>query len=174
MTSDVLRLMRESGCIQLNYGLESGSERVLTDMGKRFSPGIAEEVIRNTHRNSIICAVNLVVGFPTERRSDFSETIAFVRKNRAYIHHVATAFVGCRIDHGSFLERHQDRFGLAASDVERWETRDGQNTYRERVDRFRELCEACIEMDLPIGAHGRWIRNSENLADVLKEISFSY
>ncbi|MCX5794241.1 MAG: radical SAM protein [Elusimicrobia bacterium] len=172
MTFAVLRLLREGGCIQLNYGLESGSERVLADMGKRFSLEVAEEVIRNTHLNSIICAVNLVIGFPTERRADFAQTIAFVKRNRAHIHHVATAFVGCRIEKGSFLDRHQERFGLTSCDVERWETRDGQNTYRERVDRFRELCEACIEMGLPVGAHGRWIRNSKNLADVLEEISF--
>ncbi|MBU1863775.1 MAG: B12-binding domain-containing radical SAM protein [Candidatus Omnitrophica bacterium] len=85
MTQNLFIKMKKAGCYLLDYGLESGSDIVLKKMNKRYTVGVAQDVIRMTHGAGIITAVNIVLGFPGEREHEFKETCKFIERNRKFI-----------------------------------------------------------------------------------------
>lgn len=77
---DMLKLMKEAGCVGVEYGFESGSQRVLTLMNKRST---VEENLRAaslTREARMRFQANIIVGYPGETREDFEETIKFLRR----------------------------------------------------------------------------------------------
>ncbi|MBD3313415.1 radical SAM protein [Candidatus Woesearchaeota archaeon] len=91
MTEELLKIMKQAGCIYLNFGIESGSNKVLRDMGKKFRREDAERLIRITHKAGIGVVTNWIVGYPTETKEDFQQTIDFLVRNKEYIDFAAPA-----------------------------------------------------------------------------------
>jgi len=85
MTAGRLEKMRKAGFYRLEYGVESGSNRILKKMRKIFTAQQAQEVVRATHLARIDTVVYLMVGFPGETDSDFEATRQFLRENANYI-----------------------------------------------------------------------------------------
>jgi hypothetical protein len=170
MADDLLALMARAGCVQLDYGLETGSDRLLADMNKPITAARAEKVLAGSRRHEIRTSVNIVLGYPTETDDDFEKTLAFVRRNRDSITRISLAFPGCRINPGSFLHTNRARFGIRWADPLGWEAGEG-NDFRARIARLRRFCETCIELDLEVGLHGRLVRTPTNLKDLLEELT---
>ncbi len=74
---ELARLMRRSGCYQVNVGIESGSQEIL----KRVKKGIRLEQVRKSVRmlrDANIEVVGLfIIGFPNESRVEIEETVDF-------------------------------------------------------------------------------------------------
>lgn len=85
MTDDLLRILRRSGCTRLWYGLESGSQMVLTDMRKYAEMDSIARIFRSTHEAGILTTCFLIVGYPTETEREFQQTLEFLCRNAAYI-----------------------------------------------------------------------------------------
>ncbi|KJU83434.1 Radical SAM domain protein, partial [Candidatus Magnetobacterium bavaricum] len=100
MTPEVLRKMKQAGFYGINYGLESGSDKVIADMKKGFDAALACRVLRDTHEAGIRAVVNFIVGYPAEDEIAFAETLEFLRQNAKYISAVNTVS-HCRINKGS-------------------------------------------------------------------------
>lgn len=82
VTEDLLRLMKEAGCVGIEYGFESGSQRVLDLMNKRQE---IEEGLRAAHltrRAGLRFQANIITGYPGERAEDFKATIRFIKRIR--------------------------------------------------------------------------------------------
>jgi radical SAM superfamily enzyme YgiQ (UPF0313 family) len=77
---DILELMRDSGCYQLNYGLESASQRILDNVGKKQDVEEAEEAITRTSDIGIHASNNLIFGLPGETKQTMEETLRFTRR----------------------------------------------------------------------------------------------
>ncbi|MDX6768440.1 MAG: radical SAM protein [Elusimicrobiota bacterium] len=139
MTPALLRRMRHAGCVQLRYGFESASQRVLDSMQKKVDMRDAEAVIRDTHRAGIGVFLYTLVGFPTEHEEDFRMTLDFIERNAAYIDTVGTS--ACEVQKGSHLDAHPELYGLKLplEDRLRWETADGANTYEVRQERMERM-----------------------------------
>ena len=78
VNEEILRLMFESGCYQLNFSLESGSPNTLKRMKRRTSilkSVEALEIAREIGFDEIIS--NFVVGFPGDTWDDVRETFGF-------------------------------------------------------------------------------------------------
>jgi anaerobic magnesium-protoporphyrin IX monomethyl ester cyclase len=75
LDAEVLQLMAETGCMNMTYAPESGSERMLADIKKKVKLPRMYESIRHAKRNGIFVKCNLIVGFPRERRSDMLKTV---------------------------------------------------------------------------------------------------
>ncbi len=71
-----------SGCIMLNYGIESGSQKVLNDMNKGVTIEEMEQNFKDGKSVGIWAATNWIIGFPTEQFQDFSDTMTFLWRNR--------------------------------------------------------------------------------------------
>ena len=80
-SEELLDVMRRAGCVQIDFGLESGDPDLLRGMGK---PGttleIAEESIRKVREAGLAVHVHLIVGLPEETWSSVYNTLVFLRR----------------------------------------------------------------------------------------------
>lgn len=74
--------LADSGCTFLNYGVESGSQRVLDDMDKRVKVHEMEQNFKDGKEVGIGAMTNWIVAFPTEDYQDFADTLTFIWRNR--------------------------------------------------------------------------------------------
>lgn len=74
--------LADSGCLFLNYGFESGSDKVLEDINKKCKREDIEQNLRDSSSVGIMSASNWIVGFPTETIQDLYETLTLAWRNR--------------------------------------------------------------------------------------------
>jgi hypothetical protein len=74
---DFCRALRASGCVMLQLGLESGSDRVLDHMGKGITTRMSSTVLRNLHDAGIATYVYLLFGTPWETENEARMTLDF-------------------------------------------------------------------------------------------------
>jgi radical SAM superfamily enzyme YgiQ (UPF0313 family)/glycosyltransferase involved in cell wall biosynthesis len=80
ITEELLLLMKRSGCIGVEYGFESGSQRILDLMNKRLKVEEGLKAACLTRKAGLRFQANIIVGYPGERQKDFSDTISFIKK----------------------------------------------------------------------------------------------
>lgn len=76
---ELLRLMKDAGCVGVEYGFESGSQRILTLMNKRTTIAQNFRAANLTKKVRLRYQANIIVGFPGETEKDFKETISFLK-----------------------------------------------------------------------------------------------
>lgn len=77
---DMLKLMRQAGCWQISYGVETGSQRLLNLINKGVTLSQVENAFRMTKKVGISIRGFFMLGLPTETREESLETIAFAKK----------------------------------------------------------------------------------------------
>jgi len=86
----VLRAMYRSGCRNVSYAPESGSERTLHAIKKKVKLGRLEESMRAAARVGLNVKANILIGFPDECESDLRDTLRFIlRMARLGVHDVS-------------------------------------------------------------------------------------
>jgi len=75
---DLLKVMKKAGCIEIAYGVESGSDTMLNDMKKGVSVDIIRNVLEATNRSDIRITLNLLAGTPAETVDTLRETRDFL------------------------------------------------------------------------------------------------
>ncbi|MHB0914545.1 MAG: B12-binding domain-containing radical SAM protein [Thermoleophilia bacterium] len=76
---DLLRLMRESGCWQVLFGLESGDDRVLATLGKKTTVEQNRRAVNWAREAGLRIRGDFLVGSPAETRESLDRTLAFAR-----------------------------------------------------------------------------------------------
>ena len=68
----------------LHLPIQSGSEKILRDMGRRYEKEDIFEIVNAFRRkiDDLYLCTDIIVGFPTETEEDFSETLDFVARLR--------------------------------------------------------------------------------------------
>ena len=128
---ELMELLKEAGCYSMNFGLESGSPRVLNKIKKkRYTDGAEDgyavesrylesirESVKNAEEVGIHTCVSVILGLPTETPEDGRQTLEFVRglANQSYAHNYLQAYKGTEAyatagEHG--LSVHQSLTGL--------------------------------------------------------------
>ena len=82
---DFCRSLRQSGCIMLQIGLESGSQAVLDAFGKGIDLRVAEKALANLKKAGIAAYVYLLFGTPWETEKEAEKTYAFTLRHSANI-----------------------------------------------------------------------------------------
>ncbi len=77
LDEDLLRLMRQSGCFKLTFGLETGNEETLKFIGKKYSYEHAKNIIEYANRLGIITLGTFIIGFPYENTISIENTINY-------------------------------------------------------------------------------------------------
>ncbi len=81
----MLRRLKETGCVEMNYGHESGSDKILKEYRKGTTAKQNKEVtLLTTKKVGLICPVQLVIGSPGETDDTIHETILFLKDVDAY------------------------------------------------------------------------------------------
>jgi hypothetical protein len=76
--------MRRAGCVHIQYGVESGSPRVLTRLAKDIGPDQIEAAARWTRRVGLVFSVYLIAGTPGEDDADVAATEALLARIRPH------------------------------------------------------------------------------------------
>ena len=82
MDLDYYRDLAASGCVALNYGCESGSQRVLDAMDKGVTVAEMEQNFRDGAATGVEAYTNWIVGYPEEGLQDFADTMTMLWRNR--------------------------------------------------------------------------------------------
>ena len=83
--AETLREMKAAGCLQIEYGFESGSDAMLRALGKNTTTEMNLRAARLTHEAGLRIYANIMVGLPGETEADLRATLRFVRKTRPEI-----------------------------------------------------------------------------------------
>ncbi len=78
----LLQSMKKAGCIQVGFGVESGSQRILNYYRKGVKAGQVPAAFEMCREAGIIARMNIMIGAPTETKEDVQETIRMLKKVR--------------------------------------------------------------------------------------------
>ena len=74
---DMLKLMKEAGCWMIEYGIESGCQRIIDSMRKNITKEKIRETINATSDAGIVTKGNFIFGNPGETHDSIMESINF-------------------------------------------------------------------------------------------------
>jgi len=149
MAYDLFKLLKRSGCANIDFGLEAASNKVLQLMNKFYTADVAEQVIRDCARAGIMTSINIIVGFPQETWDDFLETVEFVKRNSDYITTVIN--VGTlMLSPGSDVASCPEKFGVKF-DYEKWSWYDNAgNTLEGRNEKLEYMLNILKDLRIPV------------------------
>lgn len=73
------QLLKQSGCIEVQMGIESANPQILEGMNKKADPEMYKQVIKELLDIGINCSCCFIVGFPGETAETFADTMAFIQ-----------------------------------------------------------------------------------------------
>lgn len=109
-TREFCQKLAQAGCVELDFGLETASERISVMMRKGVDNETALQVLRNVSRAGIVTRVNVIFGFPTETKEEAWETIHFVVDNSDVIDAVVSQ--PFRLERLAPLSLEADKYGI--------------------------------------------------------------
>ncbi len=78
----LLRLMRRSGCVQVEFGVETGSDRLLRFLKKGVTRADMTESFRRARAAGLRTLASFMVGIPGETEDDLLATLGFLKEVR--------------------------------------------------------------------------------------------
>lgn len=96
---EILYWMRKAGCIQISYGIESGSEKIRDVLNKRIETEQVRRAFELTTGYGILSRAYFIYGSPGEDRETIRETIDFMDQLRplSTIFYLLDLFPGTRL-----------------------------------------------------------------------------
>jgi len=85
---ELLAKMKEAGCVNISYGIESGNPNTLKRIKKGLTVEQAEQAVKYTDEAGIECSVNFMYGFPWETPEDICQTTEFIKKISPYVTYI--------------------------------------------------------------------------------------
>ena len=128
VTYDKLKMMRESGCVQIGFGVESGSPDVLAFYNKGTEVSETEQAFRWCHELGILPHAFLMLGAPDETLEDLKMTYELVKriKPRSWVVFTTTPLPG------THLHRFAEERGiLTVDDYDGFD--NAENSFRGRA-----------------------------------------
>ena len=93
-TPEILRLLKESGCNSIYYGIESGHQETLQTMSKRTTLEQVRDAVRLTREYGIYCDYGMMFGQPGETAQTLADTVSLF-KELSYGEYTAKKIFGC-------------------------------------------------------------------------------
>lgn len=85
---ETLKIMKDSGCVAVGFGIESGSQILLDNMNKKTTVKQIETAMFAAKRADLDVKVQLIFGYPGESLETLKETLQLFKR----IHHPGRAF----------------------------------------------------------------------------------
>lgn len=111
LTYEKLQMLYEVGCRKLVFGFESGSEKILELIDKRLKLSEVVQVLKWCKEIGIWADLEVIIGLPYERETEFQETYQFIGKYRNLINNfwLNEYFV----IPNSLIGRYPERYGVS-------------------------------------------------------------
>lgn len=96
---EVVKKLKESGCIEISYGVESGSEKILKILKKGTIPEMDIKAFDLCRKYGVRTTANFMVGNPYEDREDLEKTFKLAKRLKATytVFHITTPFPGTEL-----------------------------------------------------------------------------
>jgi len=85
---DLLKRMRKTGCVLINVGLESGSDRILKRMQKGYTVNQVKRMLLDMKEAKMPVHLYCICGFPGEKPEDSEKTILFLKEQIGQYHSI--------------------------------------------------------------------------------------
>lgn len=79
-TEEVIKALKESGCVAVSFGIESGSDRILEQVNKSTTRAKIEETIKLLKKYDIWTIGFFMNGFKGETEEDYKKSLELVKK----------------------------------------------------------------------------------------------
>ncbi len=80
ISEEILCWMRKAGCIQISYGVESGSEKIRDFLNKSIKTDQIKRAFAQTTKYGILARAYFIYGCPGENRNTIQETIDLIHE----------------------------------------------------------------------------------------------
>lgn len=108
LSQEMAELAHRTGCVEVSFGLESGSQRMLDAMNKQTTVAQVRKTIRTAHDAGLRTKAYLVLNFPGETPKSVHETLWFLEETRP-----DKVFVSSFVPlPGSYVWEHPQEFGI--------------------------------------------------------------
>ncbi len=96
---EIMKTMKDAGCVSISYGFESGSQRMLNSMRKGITVKQMEKVIKVSRENEMPIPASFIIGMPGETKESCKETLDFSLRNNILLDSLmfATPYPGSEI-----------------------------------------------------------------------------
>lgn len=157
VSEDAIYWMRKAGCIQISYGVESGSEKIRSYLRKKISTAQIKKAFATTQKYGILARAYFIYGCPQENWDTVRQTIDLMNE----IKPLSTIFYILDIFPGTELYEDYKKRADVCDDI--WLSRVEDIMYFE--------ADPDLNKDLVL-AFGQKLRTSfyENLADYVDSI----
>jgi radical SAM superfamily enzyme YgiQ (UPF0313 family) len=82
LDEETIELMKESGCVQVLMGIESGNQQILNNMNKKVDVEKYYRGIELLNKHHILSSASVIVGFPGETISSYMDTFNLIEQTR--------------------------------------------------------------------------------------------
>jgi len=99
MTQEVLHSMRQAGCWQVDYGVESGNPEVLKSIHKGITMDLVRRAVKLSRANGLRVRAFFMLGLPGETEETMQQTINFAKSLDldVAVFHIATPLPGTEL-----------------------------------------------------------------------------
>ena len=149
-------LISRSGADTLLIGVETGSDRVRKEMAKGFNSADLDFTVQMASRYKIKLYFLMIVGWPSETREDFEETLDLLRRYQRYVADGTLMGINfgtsLTIGEGTPVYNNPEKFNLVGvngqrpNDVFWMHKHNTELTYKERVLRRIDAQELAISL----------------------------
>lgn len=151
INEEVLYWMRKAGCIQISFGVESGSPKIRNNLNKKTTNEQIKKAFALTLYYGILPRAYIIFGSPGETEMTIRHSIDLINEIRplVIIFHVLVMFPGTALyqDFKRTFRISDDLWLRPIEDIMYFETDDRLS--RENVERFKDMLHANFIAGLP-------------------------
>jgi len=99
ISEEIINWMRKAGCIQISYGVESGSEKIRNFLQKKIATGAIQNAFDLTQRYGIMARAYFIYGCPQESRQTIQDTMDLIDRIKPLnaVFYILDIFPGTRL-----------------------------------------------------------------------------
>jgi radical SAM superfamily enzyme YgiQ (UPF0313 family) len=85
VNKDILKLMKEARCIRINFGLESGSQEILSKAKKGYKLENVKDILVWCQKIKLKFGLSMMLCLPGENKETIMETVTFFKNNDLFL-----------------------------------------------------------------------------------------